>query len=115
MANSDIAKTIRDALFDLDLFGEEITYNGKKVVANCEVGEAERQKSPAFMRISNATEVSGDAKFTVNTNDVPEPKRGDEIVYKGIKYFVGGVLLLDSIGGNVTVKATYKERGYVRR
>ncbi|WP_405379571.1 hypothetical protein [Phascolarctobacterium sp.] len=115
MANQNIKQVIRRALFNEKLFGETITYNGKEIMAICQVGESEVQTSPSFLRMGNSLMVSSDARFTVSTEDAPNPKQGDVILYNGETYHVSGITLHDSVGGNVTVKAVGRARGMVRR
>lgn len=114
--NEYIKKIIQNATFDDKIFAEKISYNGMEISAIVEVGENELQKSRGgFNRLGNTVVVSGSGYFTVNPDDVPNPKRGDIIVYDNKKYYVAGIELIDSLGGSVTVKVTCDERGYLNR
>lgn len=114
--NEYIKKIIQNAIFDDGIFAEKISYNGMEISAIVEVGENELQKSRGgFNRLSNTVVVSGSGCFTVKTDDIPNPKRGDIIVYDNKKYYVAGIELIDSLGGSVTVKVTCDERGYLNR
>lgn len=113
--NEYIKEVIQNATFDTALFAENITYNGVEMPAIVEIGENEVQKSPAFNRHAGTVVVSGNGFFTVSTNAVPKPKRGDVIVYNSKKYFVAGIELIDSLGGQTTVKVACDERGYLNR
>ena len=114
--NQYIKQVIQNATFDTALLAETISYNGVEISAIVENGENELQKSPGgFNRCSNTVVVSGSGYFTVKIEDVPNPKRGDVIVYDSKKYYVAGIELIDSLGGSVTVKVTCDERGYLNR
>lgn len=114
--NEYIKKIIQNATFDDGIFAEKISYNGMEISAIVEVGENELQKSRGgFNCLSNTVVVSGSGYFTVKNDDVPNPKRGDIIVYDNKKYYVAGIELIDSLGGSVTVKVTCDERGYLNR
>lgn len=114
--NEYIKKIIQNATFDDGIFAEKISYNGMEISAIVEVGENELQKSRGgFNSLSNTVVVSGSGCFTVKTDDIPNPKRGDIIVYDNKKYYVAGIELIDSLGGSVTVKVTCDERGYLNR
>lgn len=114
--NEYIKKIIQNATFDDEIFAEKISYNGAEISAIVEVGENELQKSPGgFNRRGNTVAISGSGYFTVSTEDVPNPKRGDVIIYDSKKYYVAGIELIDSLGGSVTVKVTCDERGYLNR
>lgn len=115
MANPAISEIINDALFDDDLMGETIIYNGVELLAIVQIGESEKQDSPAFMRQRNATLVMGNGFVTVPLSAVPNPKKRDVIQYSGKTYYVAGIDLVDSVGGNVTVKVTAAERGYFNK
>ena len=87
-----------------------------KIPAIVGVGKNELKRSGGGLnRLSNTVVVSGSGCFTVKTDDIPNPKRGDIIVYDNKKYYVAGIELIDSLGGSVTVKVTCDERGYLNR
>lgn len=111
--NEYIKKVIQNATFDTALFAETITYNDKTVSAIVELGENERQVG--FGRRAGNIVVGGGGYFTVNADDVPHPKRNDVIIYENKRYYVAGVELVDSMGGQITVKVTCDERGYINR
>lgn len=111
--NEYIKKVIQNATFDTALFAEKITYNDKTVPAIVELGENERQVG--FGRRAGNIVVGGGGYFTVSIDDVPQPKRNDIIIYENKRYYVAGVELVDSMGGQITVKVTCDERGYMHR
>ncbi len=111
--NEYIKKIIQNATFDDGIFAEKISYNGQEINAIVELGENECQVG--FGRKSNNIVVGGNGFFTVNIDDVPHPQRNDSIIYNGKSYHVAGVELVDSVGGQITVKVTSDERGYMRR
>lgn len=111
--NEYIKKVIQNATFDTALFAEKIIYNDKTVPAIVELGENERQVG--FGRRAGNIVVGGGGYFTVSTDDVPQPKRNDVIIYENKRYYVAGVELVDSMGGQITVKVTCDERGYMKR
>ena len=114
--NEYIKKIIQNATFDDGILAEKISSNGMEISAIVEIGENELQKSRGgFNRLGNTVAVSGSGYFTVKTDDVPDPKRGDIIVYDNKKYYVAGIELIDSLGGSVTIKVTCDERGYLNR
>lgn len=111
--NPLIKKIIQNAVFNDNVLAETITYNGVEILAIVEIGENEAQQSPGFMRHYKAVVVQGNGYFTVSVDDVPEPKRGDLIVYDGKKYYVAGIELHDSAGGQFTLKVTADSKGYL--
>lgn len=113
--NDFIAKILNDAVMHTDIFTEEIIYNGQKIQAVVEIGENEVSTSPGIMKRAGTVVVSGSGFFTLSLADVPDPKRQDQIIYKGKKYNVAGIELLDTMSGTVTVKVTSGERGYFGR
>ena len=113
--NDYIKKVMQNATFDTALFAEKITYNGKEIPAIVELGENEQQQSPGFNRRAGTVVVSGSGYITVSCDDVPTPKRTDIIVYNGDKYYVAAIELRDSAGGQITLKVSNNERGYLNR
>lgn len=111
MANPIIKQIIQQATLNENLFGEKIVYNGENIVAIVEVGQNEAVTN-GFMRLNGATVINGNGYFTVSTDNVENPKKGDKIVYNNKIYYVAGVERLDSTGGTVTLKVSYSERGY---
>ena len=110
--NTTIKTIIQDAMFDSDLLAETITYNGVSMQAIAELGVTEKVYSPAINHSRNGVDVYSDGYFTVSTTLVSSPSRGDKIVYNGKNYYVAGVALRDSVGGNVTVEVRADEKVY---
>lgn len=115
MANPYIKSIIQEAAFNQNIFGEEIEYNGVKIIALPQLGESEKQDHPAFMQRTNTVSVGGVGFFTVKQDDVPNPKVGDKISYEGQEYFVGGKYSVDSVAKTFTLRVTFGERGYMTR
>lgn len=99
-------------MFDGNLLAETITYNGVAMQAIVEVGATEKIYSPAMYHGRNGVEVYSDGYFTISTSSVASPKRGDRIIYNNKNYYVAGVAMVDSLGGNVTVEVRADEKVY---
>lgn len=111
--NAEIKKLMQEVSFDETLFAEKITYNGVEMAALIRIGESEQQNSPGFMRKYKSVVVQGEGTITVNADVVPNPQRGDLIVYEGKKYYVAGIADIDSPGGQINLKVTSNARGYL--
>ena len=121
MANPIYQKFIKNAVFNLNRFGESITYTpqnadeGKEIVAIVEIGETLQEEKAAYRTAAVSTNKTSDtAMFTVMLEDVPKPEAGDAILYNAERWIVRRVSLIDSVGGNVTVEAERKVRGFGR-
>lgn len=121
MANPIYQKIIKNAVFNLNRFGETITYtphnseDGKEIVAIVEIGETLQEEKAAYRTAAASTNKTSDtAMFTVMLEDVPKPEAGDVILYNAERWIVRRVSLIDSVGGNVTVEAERKVRGFGR-
>ena len=122
MANPIYQKIIKNAVFNLNRFGETITYTpqnadkGNEIVAIVEIGETLQEEKAAYRGgdISANRKTSDVAMFTVMLEDVPKPEAGDVILYNAERWIVRRVSLIDSVGGNVTVEAERKVRGFGR-
>lgn len=122
MANPIYAKMIKNAVFDLNRFAEVVIYTpknsdeGKEITAIVEIGESLAEEKAAFRGgdVSANRKTSDTAKFTVMLEDVPQPEAGDIIVYNGCKWEVRRINLIDSVGGNATLEADRKVRGFGR-
>lgn len=122
MANPIYQEIIKNAVFDLLRFGETITYTpqntteGKEIVAIVEIGESLQEEKAAFRGgdVSANRKTSDTAVFTILLEDVPKPEAGDIITYSGEEWKVRRINLIDSVGGNVTLEADRKVRGFGR-
>ena len=122
MANPIYQKIIKNAVFNLNRFGETITYTpqnadeGNEIVAIVEIGETLQEEKAAYRGgdISANRKTIDVAMFTVMLEDVPKPEAGDVILYNAERWIVRRVSLIDSVGGNVTVEAERKVRGFGR-
>lgn len=122
MANPIYQKIIKNAVFNLNRFGETITYRaqkaekGEEIIAIVEIGESLAEEKAAFRGgdISANRKTSDTAVFTVMLDDVPKPEAGDVITYNDEEWKVTRINLIDSVGGNVTVEAARNVRGFGR-
>ena len=85
-------------------------------MAIVEIGETLQEEKAAYRGgdISANRKTSDVAMFTVMLEDVPKPEAGDAILYNAERWIVRRVSLIDSVGGNVTVEAERKVRGFGR-
>lgn len=121
MANPMYEQIIKNGIFDLMRFGETITYRaqkaekGEEIIAIVEIGESLAEEKAAYRTAAVSTNKTSDtAMFTVMLEDVPKPEAGDVILYNAERWIVRRVSLIDSVGGNVTVEAERKVRGFGR-
>lgn len=102
----DAMKSAGKAFFDS--FGEEIDYDGMKILAIPEIGNTWQKGGPV-----TSEGVTGSAFFSVWAKDVPDPSPDDLIIYEGKTYDFLRIVETDQVIHKI--ECTFNESGIFGR